>query len=577
MNNIFSKTISPTERFWRLLQPDSKEIRDIYIYSIFNGLVYLTIPLGIQAIINLIQGGRVSTAWIILVILVVFGIALIGVFQIFQLRITENLEQKIFTRASFEFAYRIPKIKMEELYKHYAPELMNRFFDTLTVQKGLSKILIDFSIASLQILFGLILLSFYSSFFVIFGFILVLLVGAIFYFTAHKGLVTSLEESKHKYRLVHWLEEVARASNTFRMASNSDLALDKANGHVGAYLNARESHFKILVQQYSMLVVFRALVALSLLAIGGYLVMEQQLNIGQFVAAEIIILMIISSVEKLVFNLETIYDVLTALEKIGQVTDLELEQHNGMDLRERINGKGIDLEFDKVSFTYPGHDLQVLHDITFKINGGEKWLITGENASGKSTLIYLIAGIYNLSRGKFSVNDIPIENYNMQSYRSLIGTCLNAEQLFEGTVLENITVGRKDANFEDVLWAVKNLNLLDFIKTLPKGYDTQLDPLGKKLPKSISQKFLIARAIVTRPRLLLFEDAFEFLDEDDKRKILDFLFQKEHSWTLIATSSDQYIAELSDKIAIMNSGVIERTGSYQVLKPFLKLKGGNDA
>lgn len=205
MNNIFSKTISPTERFWRLLQPDSKEIRDIYIYSIFNGLVYLTIPLGIQTIINLIQGGRVSTAWVILVILVVFGIALIGVFQIFQLRITENLEQKIFTRASFEFAYRIPKIKMEELYKHYAPELMNRFFDTLTVQKGLSKILIDFSIASLQIFFGLILLSFYSSFFVIFGFILVLLVGAIFYFTAHKGLVTSLEESKHKYRLVHWL------------------------------------------------------------------------------------------------------------------------------------------------------------------------------------------------------------------------------------------------------------------------------------------------------------------------------------------------------------------------------------
>lgn len=577
MDSNFKTTITPSERFWRLLRPDRKEIRDVYIYSIFNGLVYLVVPLGVQAIINLIQGGRVSTAWIILVILVVFGIALIGIFQIFQLRITENLEQKIFTRASFEFAYRIPKIKMEELYKHYAPELMNRFFDTLTVQKGLSKILIDFSIASLQILFGLILLSFYNSFFIIFGLILVLLVIAIFRFTARRGLETSLEESKHKYRLVHWLEEVARTSNTFRMASNSDLALNKANGHVSAYLNARESHFKVLVQQYSMLVVFRVLVATGLLAIGGYLVMDQQLNIGQFVAAEIIILMIISSVEKLVFNLETIYDVLTALEKIGQVTDLELEKHEGMDLTNELNGTGLEIEMNKVTFVYPGQDINVLNDVTLKFTGGEKWLVTGENASGKSTLIYLISGLYTLTKGRFSVNDIPIENFNMQSYRALIGTCLSAEQLFEGTVLENIQVGRKDASFENVKWAVKQLNLMDFVKSLPKGYDTQLDPLGKKLPKSIIQKFLIARCIVTKPRLVILEDAFEYLDKDDRRNIIDFLFSKNHKWTLIATSSDPYMAQVADKIAIMNSGYIQRTGSYQELKPFFHSKGGDNA
>ncbi len=577
MDNKFKKTISPSDRFWLLLQPDSKEIRDVYVYSFFNGLVYLTIPLGIQAIINLIQGGRVSTAWIILVILVVFGITLIGIFQILQLRITENLEQKIFTRSSFEFAYRLPKIKMEELYKHYAPELANRFFDTLTVQKGISKILIDFSIASLQILFGLILLSLYSSFFIIFGLILVLLVFAIFRFTARKGLETSLMESKHKFRLVHWLEEVARTSNTFRMASNSDLALDKANGHVESYLNSRESHFKVLVQQYSMLVVFRVLVATGLLAIGGFLVMEQQLNIGQFVAAEIIILMIISSVEKLIFNLQTIYDVLTALEKIGQVTDLELEKHEGMDLGEELNGQGISIELTKVSFTYPGHDYQVLDNINLNIAGGEKWLITGENGSGKSTLVNLIAGLYNLGNGRFSVNNIPIENFNLLSYRVLIGSCLSSEQLFEGTVLENIQVGRKDATFENVKWAVKNLNLVEYIKTLPKGYDTLLDPLGKKLPKSIIEKILIARSIVAKPKLLLLEDAFEYLDQVDRRNIIDFLFSSEHTWTVIASSPDQYIAKVATKIAIMNEGKIVKTGTFEELKPFLDSEGGNNA
>ena len=149
-----STTISPIQRFWRLLQPDKREISNVYVYAIFNGLVNLSLPLGIQAIINLIQGGQISTAWGVLVLFVIMGVAITGVLQILQLRITENLQQKIFTRAAFEFAYRLPRIRLEALYNHYAPELINRFFDTMSVQKGLSKILLDFSTASLQVIFG---------------------------------------------------------------------------------------------------------------------------------------------------------------------------------------------------------------------------------------------------------------------------------------------------------------------------------------------------------------------------------------------------------------------------------------
>ena len=104
------KTVS---RFWLLLKPDKLEIRNVYFYALFNGLVYLSLPVGIQAIINLIQGGQVSTSWIILVIFVILGIALNGILTISQMRIVENLQQKIFTRAAFEFAYRIPRIKLE--------------------------------------------------------------------------------------------------------------------------------------------------------------------------------------------------------------------------------------------------------------------------------------------------------------------------------------------------------------------------------------------------------------------------------------------------------------------------------
>ena len=228
---------TPLNRLWMLLKPDSLDIRNIYIYAVFSGLVSLTLPLGIQAIVNLIQGGEISTSWVILVIIVVGGVAAAGIMQILQLRITERLQQKIFTRAAFEFAYRIPKIRLEQLYKQYAPELMNRFFDTLTVQKGLPKILIDFTAAALQVVFGLILLSFYHPFFIVFSLVLALLIVAIIQFTARQGLQTSLKESKHKYSVAYWLEEIARAAPSFKLAGQTTLPLNKTNEKVETYEN----------------------------------------------------------------------------------------------------------------------------------------------------------------------------------------------------------------------------------------------------------------------------------------------------------------------------------------------------
>jgi ABC-type bacteriocin/lantibiotic exporter with double-glycine peptidase domain len=210
--------LTPIERLWGLLTPDVREVRNIYLFAVLSGLVNLSLPLGIQGIVNLIQGGQVSTAWMVLVFFVVLGVLLMGVIRVFQMRITEDLQQKVFARAAFEFVYRIPRVKMELLYKHYAPELMNRFFDVLTVQKGLSKLLLDFSTASLMVIFGLILLSLYHPFFIIFSVILVFLIAVIFKFTFDRGLRTSLMESKHKYKVAHWLEELARTGVTFRLA-----------------------------------------------------------------------------------------------------------------------------------------------------------------------------------------------------------------------------------------------------------------------------------------------------------------------------------------------------------------------
>jgi ABC-type bacteriocin/lantibiotic exporter with double-glycine peptidase domain len=560
------ETYTPVQRFWQILKPDSAEIRNLYTYAVFSGLVSLSLPLGIQAIINLIQGGKVSTAWIVLVVFVVFGVALSGLLQIFQLRIAENLQQKIFTRASLEFAYRIPRIKFEEIHNKFPPELMNRYFDVMNIQKGMSKILISISTAGLQVIFGLLLLSLYHTFFIIYSFILVLLLYMIFRYTAPRGLRTSLTESKHKYKLAHWLEEVARTSNSFKLAGKTDLTLERSSYHIKNYIDAREGHFKVLVQQYSFLIIFKVIVAAGLLAVGGILVMEQVMNIGQFVAAEIIILLVITAVEKLIVSLDVIYDTLTSLEKVGQVTDLELEESEGIDIIKECKTDGMTIDLNNVKFVYPDSDKIVLDHINLSIQEGENIIISGRNASGKSTLLHVIAGLYDVQDGVISYAGMPRASLDMETLRTVIGTCLEEEELFNGSLLENITMGRSAATFDNVKWAIEKVGLTGFVKSLTRGYDTEIDPYGKKLSRSIIQKILIARAIADKPKVLLFEYTFEHIDRDDKEQIIDFIFDKKHPWTIVATSKDHYLMEKADRIALMSKGEIIEIGSYSELK-----------
>jgi ABC-type bacteriocin/lantibiotic exporter with double-glycine peptidase domain len=546
--------LSPIKRFWQLLKEDKKDLGRIYTYAVFHGLVNLSIPLGIQAIVNLIQGGQVSSSWIVLVSIVVAGVVFSGVLQLFQLRIIENMQQKLFVRSAFEFTFRIPKIKSEAIDQYNAPELMNRFFDTLNIQKGLSKILIDFSTATLQVVFGLLLLSFYHPFFVLFSFALLILVYIIYMLTAKKGLDTSLNESKYKYRVAFWLQNLAQNKDTFKLAGATELHLQKTDTHVQGYLNYREKHFRVLRQQYTLLVVFKSLVAAGLLIIGGLLVLNQQMNIGQFIAAEIIILLVLNSVEKLILSVENIYDVLAALDKIGLVTDLETESNAGQSFGlVHQAGSGIAVEIKNLQFSYPNSKSIAISQFELQLQAGEKVCIAGENGSGKSTLLHLIAGLYQIHHGSISFNGLPVGNFNPEEMRAQMGIRFAEEQLFQGTLYDNISIGRSDVKFEDVLWAIDKMQLSEFVKSLPKGLDTEVGAEGDKLSKSIVQKILLARSIANKPGLLLLENSIVFIEKTDREKIIDFLCSKAQQWTLITTSSDAYFRSSCMRMVEMKS------------------------
>ena len=547
-------TQSPLQRFINLLKLDKRDISQVFFYAIFAGLVSLSLPLGIQAIINLIQSGRVSVSWIVLVIIVIIGVALVGILSLMQLRITENLQQKIFVRSSFEFGYRLPKIKFEELYNQYPPELANRFFDTITIQKGASKLLIDFSTALLQITFGIILLSLYHPFFILFGILLLILLYIIFKFSYNSGLSTSLKESKYKYKVASWLQEMARNNFSFRKKRNFEFALSKNDKLVAEYLAYREKHFSIIKRQFIQLIVFKIIITAGLLFIGGYLVLNQKMNIGQFVAAEIIILLVINSVEKIIVGLETLYDVLTAVEKIGQITDLQMEQ--SVTVTNEICYTNMTLESENIQFKFPDNSEYVLDKINLKIEQSEKIYLEGDNGSGKTTLIRILSGLLHPTSGSFFINDDTYRKIDLDQYRSQIATIINGETPFEGTILENLTFNSPSISQDDLKWAIDSVRLGSFIKSLPKGLDTKIFPEGRQLSSSNAQKILLARSIINKPKILFLEDAFDKMDAKVTQEVIDFITSNENKWTLIVSSKNPYWKQKCNRTITMKEGKI---------------------
>ena len=541
MTDARQRVSRPFQRFLRLLSKDRKDIGLIYLYAVVNGIVALSLPLGIQAIVGLILAGRVSTSWVILTVIVTLGVAFSGVLQVLQLSITEVLQQRIFTRASFEFAYRIPRVKSEAIRGVYLPELVNRFFDTLNVQKGLSKILLDLSTSTLQIVLGLALLAVYHPFFIFFGLALLLTLAALIRWSLRPGLQSSLKESTYKYRVAHWLKELARGFSTFKLAGVTNLPLTKTDSLVASYLTHRKQHFRILVFQYAGVVVFKTLITLGLLALGGVLVMQNEITIGQFVASEIIIILVMTSAEKLILTMEPLYDVLTAVEKMGQVTDLPLDPKRNGPSEEALTGNpdGLDIDLRDVSLpTGTFVKRPVLSHLNLQIPAGARVALVGEEGSGKTALLELLGGFVEPASGSRLIHGVPVKNIDPQLLRRHIGDALDREILFEGSLRENLTVGREDISLANLQQALVAVGMDEFVQAAPLGLETPVNSDGVGLNHRVLRRFYLARAIAGSPRMVLIDDFLESFDATSRGHLIESLTGEDAAWTLVAACDD---------------------------------------
>lgn len=547
----------PIGRLLQLFRLERKEIGSIYLFAILAGLLQLSLPLGIQAIINFVLAGRVSTSMVVLIVLVVLAVFFTGLLQIGQMKVIERVQQRLFTRYAFEFAWRLPKLDLQKADNYYLPELVNRFFDIISLQKSISKLLLDIPTATIQVLFGLLLLSLYSNVFIFFSIFILLVVFLIIRYTGTMGLKTSLEESEYKYAIAGWLEEVARVLKSFRFSRGTQLPVQKTDVLVGNYLDARTRHFKILLFQYWALIGFKIVITAGMLVVGGVLLVRNQINVGQFVAAEIVVITVLSAVEKLIQSLEKGYDVLTSVEKLGKVIDNEIEEHGMLELKDEPSG--LSLAFQKLGFGY-SVDSMVLSDLNFEIKSGEKVCIMGKDGSGKTTLLKLLTGAYSSFSGNLLINDLPIGNYSLESLRSRIGILFRQQDIFQGTLYENIALGDQTVAADHIIRMAEILGLQDFIASQKKGLDTLLDPTGKRLPQGIIQKILLLRAFVSGSRLLLLEEPWFGFDDVCSARIQSYLLNALPGTTVLVISNDAAFAKQCDRVIVLENGSVKTIG-----------------
>jgi ATP-binding cassette, subfamily B, bacterial len=527
--------IGAIKKFNKTLFSDQKDIGAIYFFAIMAGIVQLSLPLGIQSIVGFVMAGSISTSIIILIILVVFGVFINGLLQIRQQQIIEKIKQKLFFRYSMEYANRIPMLNVEKLDGEYLPELVNRFFESVSLQKGVDKLLLDLPAAIVQIGFGMILLSLYHPIFIAFAALLIISIFVLLRFTSQQGLITAMDASGYKYQLAAWLQEIARSIKSFKYTKGTELHLQQTDKILTNYLSTKTKHFKIIMIQSWGFIWFKIIITATMLIIGSYLLINQQINVGQFIAADIVIIAMMSSIEKIIANLDTIYDALVSVEKLSLIAEAEVEESGTLEMP--TTDTGVAISFQNVSYSYNQIDT-VFKNFSFDIAPGKLVWIKGNSGTGKTTILRLLTGAYKNFEGAINIDNVPLGNYEISSLRKNTGILLGAQDIFNASLLQNITMGNEEITIEEIISLAKIVGMDGYITACKNGFDTVLQPLGIMLPNVVRRNILLMRALLGRQRLLLLEDPLLHLQEAQKHELFAWIKRFANCTILIASIDD---------------------------------------
>lgn len=536
------KHLKPLARLFRLMRVEKKDLWTIFIFSIVISLLALTTPLAIEALVNTVAWGRYLQP-IIVLSLIVFAFLVFSAFlNAITTYVVEILQRRLFVRIVDDLAFRIPRVEQSALDGEYAPELMNRFFDVMTVQKAMPKLLLEGLSVIIQTFVGLAVLAFYHPW--LLGYDVALLSAMMFViFVLGRGAVeTAIKESKAKYQVAGWLEEIARHPTAFKLNGGQGLGLNRMDQLVVHYLDYKQKHFRILLRQILFSWLLYAIAATVLLGLGGWLVVSGELTLGQLVAAELIVMLVVGAFTKIGRQLETWYDLLAAIDKLGTLLDLPLEPHGKL----RVMPRGpAHIKLNQVSAAIDGQ--QSVAEITAEFPAGSMTAVMGVPGSGKTVLAELLCGLRQTVSGFWEWNGIDARELRLEALREQIGVARQSQDVFAGSIEENIHLGRENVSGVDVKNALRITGLQYSITQLPAGSQTEVQTGGRPLTDSQIARLMLARAVAGNPGLLLIDSTLDALPQDEAKQILDSIHD-EFKGTLILFTSRESLGKLCQNL-----------------------------
>jgi len=540
--------LPPFRRLVGLLRPEVRDLWIVLLFAVGVGVFTLATPIVAMAVVNTAALGTLLQQLLVLCLALFVALAFAGVLQFLQTIVVEYIQRRLFVRVAADLAYRLPRVDLRAFDQQHGPELVNRFFDVLTVQKAAATLLLDGVTIALQVIIGLLLLGYYHVY--LLGFDLVLLASLAFLFLGlgWGAVQTAIRESVAKFAVAGWMEEVARHPVAFKLAGGPRLASEKTDALTREYLLARSAHFRVLMRQFGFALFLQAAANVALLALGGYLVVEGKLTLGELVAAEIVVTLVVATFTKLGKQLEAYYDLLAAVDKLGYLVDLPLERSGGVAHQSRSMGASVAV--NDVGFVYEGLHRKVLSHLSFKLDPGERVALVGPSGAGKSTLVDVLFGLRSPQQGWVEIDGADLRELRLDTLREHIAVVKGVE-IIEASILANIRMGREDVTLPDVRDALRKVGLLRTVMDFPRGLSTPLGTGGSPLSLGQANRLMLARAIVGQPRLLILDEALDHMDSDIRGTVLPAILGRDALWTLLVVTHSDEVAKLCDRIVTL--------------------------
>jgi len=548
----------PLRRLRALLATERKDLWVVVTYSIAVGLLSLVVPVAVQSLVNTVAFGSLLQPLVVLTLAVLVALGFSAVLNGFRVFVIEIIQRRIYARVVGDVAYRLLRVKAEAFDRHHGPELVNRFFDVVTVQKSGALLLMDGLSLLMQTLLGMALLALYHPLLLAFDLFLILAIGVIIFALGRGAVHSAILESKAKYANAAWLEEMAALTRTFKSGGSSRFAMDRADRLAREYLGYRQIHFRIFMQQVVGSLALQAVASAALLGVGGFLVIDRQLTLGQLVAAELIVTAVVSGFSKIGKKFETFYDLLAAIDKLGALVDLPLERLGGETLT--ASTKPAEVRFRDVTYSLDGQ--KILSHTDWELRAGSVVGLTGQTGAGKTALADLLFGLRRPDGGVLTIDGVDFRDLCLEELREQVAVVHDAE-VFTGTVLENICVGRPHVDASAARDALETVGLLADVLDLPDGVQTKLSMSGRPLSPGQTARLALARAIAGRPRLLILDGAFEKIDDPELRNaIADRIFDRSNPWTLLCISSHPDLLWRCEPVFLLDKAGLTELADY---------------